>query len=247
MSVAARTLAIASLMLAQACGPLTGTRPYLALGSEALYLPGATQGQTAEADLTLYNLGGGALEISQLRLEPLDASGSWSMDHTGAATLLPDAALVLKVRHHRASTGARSRARLALLSNDLQRPQVSVKLTAPGSTANLSATPGRVDFGAVETGKSSARTVRIVNLGRTAARALELVWSGQSAAGDFSAALPAGALAPTETLELQLSYTPRGGGSDATTLQLRWQEGAGSAGGSLDLPLTGRQDLQAPD
>jgi len=239
------------LFLAPGCGPLAGQRPCLALDAEALHLPAVAEGLSASAELTLYNLGATELRISHLRLEP--TISAWSLDGpTTAFGIGADGAQVLTVRRT-ASLAAPRQARLLLESNDPDRPAVTVMLDAPGSSANLGASPARLDFGAVKSGQTGVNSVRIVNLGTAAARALELVWSGQDATGDFGATLPLDTLAPAGTLVLQVSYSPRGGGSDQATLTLRWQEGEAAPGsgqvayGSLALPLSGQQDLKAPD
>jgi hypothetical protein len=234
---------VLALTVFSACGPITGQRPFLAADADALYLPAPAEGQATRSRLTLYNLGGSELLLTRVAVAP--AGGAWSVEQPTWPRIPADGALELVIRFRPGPQDlGPQQARLVLSSNDPQQPELTIPLHALTTSPNLSATPSRVDFGAVASGKTSMQLVTVQNIGRATARALELVFPANGKS-DFSADLTAGVLAPGGTSILRVSYAPRGGGGDQTTLTLRWQ--GSSATRSLRLPLTGRQDLKAPD
>ncbi len=228
------------LGLLAGCGPLAEERGHLATSPTLVYLPGAPEGAYATARVAIYNVGDAPLEVLGLEL---GISSGYSVESPPLpARLAPGAELDLRVSRYCAQGVAVENA-LEVVSDDPALPSLRVELRAPPAAALLTATPGAVEFGAVTSGGTATRKVLVRNLGLGVARSLGLEWAPGSSP-DFGASLSEGELQPGATAPLELRYSPRGGGADQATLRLRWQ---GSPARTVELALSGHQDLKAPD
>lgn len=221
------------------CGPYSGEHPYLAIDPEVLHLPGALEGVTSAAPLTLHNLGGDTLRVTSLSLSASGAAG-WSLDPTDIPLeLAPGESALLQICYTAGPETPRS-AKLQIESNDRDRPMATVELHGLLSSPLLVASPPSLDFGPVPSGATVVREVMIRNLGRANAQSLALEWP--TASPDFSASLQASELQPGASVPIAVSYSPQDGDEDQTILQLRYRRETNA----IAIQLRGRQDLEPP-
>jgi hypothetical protein len=176
---------------------------------------------TATRPLVLKNLGDATMVLGNVGLTPT-AGDEFALRPAAPAQLAAGASAALEVTFSPVD-GSRREAFVEVLSDDPDEPRTLVKLVAQGIAPALCVKPGvTVDFGEVDTGTTATRTVVLESCG------LEpLVLVGGSVfddlRGEFAATLPAFplTLAPGETREVPVTYTPENFGDDDGYLTFR--------------------------
>jgi hypothetical protein len=234
-----RTVVCCVLLVAPSgCGPMEGEESRLVVDPELVRLPGVREGDTGSASVRLLNLGRRPLQVSQLRIFP--EGGGWTVAAPPLPALIPPGEELGVAVAHRPGPGVASTSTLRINTDDPDDPAHCVGLQAVQGFVLVAAAPTLVDFGLAASGATVVRPIRVQNFGLAVADALRLEWLERSA--DINASLPATEIAPGGSLDLLVSYTPRGGDAvDRAFLRLAWSTGA------LTIPLSGRQDLLAPD
>lgn len=190
-------------------------------------------------ELRLRNAGANVLTISALTAaEPFGTSQSAPL------TIGPGEELALGVTFHPTVPNRRVTGSITLVSDDPERPSITLELSGQGIAAVAVATPNPIDFGDVYAGESAQVTVTLSNAGTNALEVLDARLTAEtpsSVSGDLSplrSQIAAGAsasatlsFAPTQKLDL----------AGALELQLDPLQG-----GVLSIPLQGRGVSSTP-
>ncbi len=112
-------------------------------------------------------------------------------------------------------------ATLTIASNDSAQPTLTIPLSGTGSYAPDIAVPASLNFGDVESTLSSTLALTVTNAGNSDLTVTGVTLSGSAdfTLGAGGPALPA-VVAAGATLDVPVTYTPTGGGSDTATVQI---------------------------
>jgi hypothetical protein len=209
-------------------------------------------GTTATLTMTILNVGGSDLTVTQLKRQ---GSGDFALGSSAPAvpfTVPPGGAVDVPVDYAPSGAGSDS-ASLRIKSNDPDEQSVTVALSGSGQTAagdpDIDVSPLTLDFGTVSVGSTASRTTTIQNVGGQ-----DLTVTALSLGGSADFALGAGApsvpftVAGGGSVNVPVDYAPSGEGPDSGTLEIASDDpdepltlvaltGSGSAGVALDLDI----------
>lgn len=199
-------------------GPLQAQgNPGILFQPESLDFQGVAQGDSAEAGLQIHNPGAESLVISALEL----AAGSESVFSVAdtSFTLAPGDSVDLLVSFAPIATGILTDALLFETNLELEdpsspRPLVSIQGTGLGP--DIEVIPLRLTFVSSQVGAADTQKVEIANVGSDTLRVSSLTLSGTR----FQVSSDSLSLGPSETLELDLIYTPEGTDARTDTLKV---------------------------
>ena len=199
-------------------GPLAGCN--VNLSSTTLNFGTITVGTTNVQPLILRNNGTAACTVSGILL-----NGGSAFSFTGPATpftLVAGSALTIFVRYT-SLTNVSDSAILRITSTDPAAPQQYVNLTggASAAPANITASPGLLNFGAIQVGTNQTLNVTIVNRGGTAGTVTALSF-GTSSNSIFSASPVAPfVIPPSSTQIVAVTCRPIDTSAVMSTLQVK--------------------------
>jgi hypothetical protein len=147
-------------------------------------------------------------------------------------------------------TAAGTRGGMLSLSSDASQVPLTVSLSGVGAEGTLTVTPGALAFGSVDVGFSEQLTVTLLNTGNAAVTGLSGAIGGGNP-GDFAVTVPCPVttLAPRQSCDEMVTFTPTAVGPRAATLSVASSDpqgpaivalgGTGLAGGSFVLTVNG--------
>ena len=193
-----------------------------------------------ERTLRITSAGASALEIVELRVsEPFGVRDAVPLSISSGDTLL------LTVTFKPTEVGKRELGKLVILSNDPERPEVTITLQGTGIQAAAVATPNPLDFGDVYQGESKTLTLTVHNEGSNqleVVRAEFLPDTPADVTGDLASIsqnVPAGGSTQTEiTFKPTQRFDAIPGGIRLTLHPLQ--------GSDLVIPFTGRGTRSMP-
>jgi hypothetical protein len=168
---------------------------------------------SATKTVTIESVGTTPLAIGEVELQR-GQGGEFSVDASQCAnqSIAPGASCVISVSLQPSSPGP-ARAKLAVRSNSPNSP-TSVSLSGAGGVPVLGVTPTTLSFGAVQPGTTKAMKVKAESVGNEAISFTGLTIGGAAGGGTFAQGkaecLEKGTLAPGETCEVEVLFTPSG-------------------------------------
>ncbi len=219
-----------------------GTPPQLSFTPAALAFGSVQVGRTATVPVQVTNTGSAPVTLAGIQ-----ASGVFSSSGNcpgPALSLAAQASCTVQVTFAPVAEGPASGS-LSFITSATTGP-LEVSLSGTGIVAQLTASPGALDFGAVNLGVSATLPVTLTNSGSTPVNSITLGTSGE-----FSVSLPCPGttLAPAASCQARITFTPSTLGARTGTLRVASSdpaspatiplEGTGIPGPSFSLSVNG--------
>ncbi len=192
------------------------------------------RGEVARRIVTIRHIGSsGTVRLDPIRLET--TSPDLAIGEIEATTLAPGeetrVQIVYTSAHDEPDEGV-----LVIGHNLAGDPETQVAISTPGQRGRLIAQPPVLDFGVVQEAAPRAMPLRVFNAGTAPATLTDWLADGSD---DFTVEIPAGAtINPGESLEIFMTYAPRGRDKDDAIVTLLTER----ADVSLDVTVRGEEE-----
>lgn len=197
-------------------------------------------GTRGDRVLRLLSVGAGPVEVQAARVEPPTAP--FVTEPPPPGRLPPGSSAELSVGFVPKTPGRMESAELLLMTAE-PGVEVRVPLTGVAGIRRIAARPPRIDFGVVNEGTASVRTLEVQNIGGSPLTLQAITWTSTSLdLGPASGTLGTrGLLPPGASVQLELQYAPLDLGPDLGMLRI---ESDDPEQGRLDIPVVGRANLR---
>jgi hypothetical protein len=189
--------------------------PFLGLTPEAIDFGLVDVGSSKDAVVAIANVGLGDLELQDVRPAPADASVT--LDWKGPVTIPSGEFIEMPVRWA-PTTFEDLHGSLEVSSNDLVRPLTEVGLAGTTPHGDIEVTPLEWDFAEVTRNSTHVMGVSVANVGGADLMVTALDYVANDDDLSFDAAVTPFVIAPGESVDMRVTYSPSNDGVDEAEL-----------------------------
>ncbi|WP_242674443.1 choice-of-anchor D domain-containing protein [Marinobacter halodurans] len=216
----------------------TDPDPAIAVAPEEVDFGDVQSGLTGEQSVTVSNEGGAALGINGITLGGANADAF--MQTNNCTTVAPGESCSVDLTYYASGEGDQT-ATLTIQSGDPDNPTVEIPLTGTSymqALPAISVEPASVDFGTIQVGTSSEKTVTVNNTGSAVLNVTAISLGGANA-GDFMQTSDCATVPADQSCTVTVTYTANTAAVSSATLTIESDDAENPA---VDVALTGEGD-----